>query len=104
MEESFGVSLFSGIEKIYAQEGYITIFHRKFLSHCAENICGGTLLFFQKMGFREILRIIVGYHDFPSKTFSLTVPKNLVRQSFSVSLISGIERFYAQEVYVTIFH
>ena len=43
------------------------------------------------------------YQNFPSKFFSLTVPKNLVGQPFSVSLISGIEKFYASEGYVTIF-
>ena len=43
------------------------------------------------------------YQDFPSKTFCLTVPKNLVGEPFSVSLISGIEKFYALEGYVTIF-
>ena len=33
---------------------------------------------------------------------SLTVPKNFVGETFSVSLISGIERFYASEIYLTI--
>ena len=42
------------------------------------------------------------YHDFPSKNVCLTVPKNLVGETFSVSLISGIERFYASEIYLTI--
>ena len=41
--------------------------------------------------------------DFPSKVFCLTVPKNFVGQPFRVSLISGIENFYASEGYVTIF-
>ena len=40
---------------------------------------------------------------FPSKKFCLTVPKNFVGEPFSVSLISGIEKFYASEGYVTIF-
>ena len=35
------------------------------------------------------------YQELPSKNFCLTVPKNFVRESFSVSLISGIEKFYA---------
>ena len=43
------------------------------------------------------------YHDFPSKIFCLTVPKNSVGEPLSVSLISGIEKFYASEGYVTIF-
>ena len=43
------------------------------------------------------------YHDFPSKISCLTVPKNSKGEPFSVSLISGIEKFYASEGYVTIF-
>ena len=35
--------------------------------------------------------------------FYLTVVKNFVGQPFSVSLISGIEKFYASEGFVTIF-
>ena len=35
--EPFSVTLISGIEYIYASEGYVTIFRRKFLSHSAEN-------------------------------------------------------------------
>ena len=31
------------------------------------------------------------YQDFPSKIFSLTVPKNIVKEPFTVSLISGIK-------------
>ena len=44
-----------------------------------------------------------GYHDSPLKNFCLTVPENFVGEPFSVSLISGIEKFYASEGYVTIF-
>ena len=43
------------------------------------------------------------YRKFPSKIFCLTVPKNFVGEPFSVSLISGIEKFYASKGYVTIF-
>ena len=43
------------------------------------------------------------YQAFPSKKFCLTVPKNFVKEPFSVSLFSGIEKFYALEGYVTIF-
>ena len=43
------------------------------------------------------------YQDFPSKIFSLRVPKKNVGEPFSVSLISGIENFYASEGYVTSF-
>ena len=31
------------------------------------------------------------YQDFPSKTVCLTVPKNIVGEPFSVSLVSGIK-------------
>ena len=37
------------------------------------------------------------------KIFHLTVPKKFVGEPFRVSLISGIEKFYASEGYVTIF-
>ena len=44
------------------------------------------------------------YQEFPSKTFCLTVPNNFRNgDPFSVSLISGIETFYAPEGYVTNF-
>ena len=44
------------------------------------------------------------YHDFPSKLFCLTVPRIFVGEPFSVSLISGIENFYAYEGIFTIFY
>ena len=37
-----------------------------------------------------------GYHDFSSKHFCLT-DKKLLKNSFTISLISAIERFYAWE-------
>ena len=37
------------------------------------------------------------YQDFPSKTFYLRLPESFVGQPFRVSLISGIENFYASE-------
>ena len=43
------------------------------------------------------------YRNFPSKCFRLKVPKKFVRESFTVSLVSGIEKCYASEGYVTIF-
>ena len=43
------------------------------------------------------------YHAFPSNFFCLTVPKVFVREPFRVSLISGMEKFFASEVNVTIF-
>ena len=43
------------------------------------------------------------YQYFPSKVFRLTVPKIIVCAPFIVSLISGMEKIFASEVYVTIF-
>ena len=77
-----------------------------FLSYCAEKLCRGTLpcftnflvskRFMDKRGRRE-------YHDFSSNFFCLTVPKIFVGEPFSVSLISGIEKFYAYEGNITTF-
>ena len=38
-----------------------------------------------------------GYQDFTSKNFCPTRPKNSVGEHFSVSLISGIGKFYPSE-------
>ena len=38
-----------------------------------------------------------GYHDFQSKLFSLTVPKNIVGNPSVVLKFSGIENFYGKE-------
>ena len=43
------------------------------------------------------------YQFLPSKFFCLTVLKKFVGEPFSVSLISGIEKGYASDGYVTIF-
>ena len=37
------------------------------------------------------------YHNILSKIFPLTVPKNAVVEPFSLSLISGIEKFWMRE-------
>ena len=42
--QPFRVSLISGIEKVYASEGYVTVFCRKLLSHSAEKFRRGTFL------------------------------------------------------------
>ena len=41
VEEPFRLSLFSGIDKFYAEEGYVTRFLRKFLSHSDKNFRRG---------------------------------------------------------------
>ena len=37
------------------------------------------------------------YHDFPSKSFGLTVLRNFVGKPFSVSLLSGAEKVWIRE-------
>ena len=43
------------------------------------------------------------YQDFPSKTVDVTVLSNFVGKPFIVSLLLGMEKFFASEGYVTIF-
>ena len=77
----------------------------KFSSHSAEKFRRGTLLCFRKFLLSKNVRDKRGgeYQDFPSETICLTVSKVFVREPFSVSLISGIEKFYAYEGNITIF-
>ena len=42
------------------------------------------------------------YRSFPSRYFCLKVPRKFVAESFSLSLLSCIEKIYASECYVTI--
>ena len=105
--EPFSVSLISGIEKVYSSENYVTIFLPEFFVSQHRNIS-------QKnpsvLCFRKIL-VAKKFMDksegevsrFPSKIFCLTLPKTFVGEPFSVSLISGIEKVYSSENYVTIF-
>ena len=98
----------SGIEKLYAQEGNITIVYKKYCCLTVPKILRrGTLLCFRKVLVSKKLMDKRGegrreYHDSPSKNVCLTVPKKFVGETFSVSLISGTERFYASEIYLTI--
>ena len=81
------------ISIFYAKRGYHYFPLRNFCLS-AEKFCRGTFLCFRKSleskNNRDKRR--GGYHDFLSKLFCLTVPKNFVWESFSVSLISGIEK------------
>ena len=82
----------------------------KYFDHFLQTVKNKTTVLM--LVFKEFLRTSIpplisvlyakGYHDFLLKNFRLTVPKNFVEEPFSVSLISGIERFYASESYVTI--
>ena len=78
-----------------------------FLSHSDETIFQrypSVLVFRKFMIAKKFMDMRDGeYQDFFIKFFCLTVLKILVGQHFRVSLISGIEKFYAEEGYVKIF-
>ena len=101
----------SGSEKVYGKEvggGLSKLPVENFLSHSTETFCRGTLLFCasEKFCWRKSLWKRSGegeYRNIPSKFFCLKMPKSFEGESFSVSLISGIERIYASEGYVAIF-
>ena len=69
------------------------------LSHSAEKFHRGILLCFRKYLVSKKFKEERGreYQDFPSKIFCLAVPKKFVGESFSTSLFSVIEKFYASE-------
>ena len=70
----------------------------KFVSHSAEKPRRGNLQFFRKFLLSKKVRDRRrGYQDCPSRTFCLSIPKNFVREPFSVSLISGVETLYNYE-------
>ena len=69
----------------------ITIFSKFLVSQCRK-ISWATLQCFRKFGLSKNFMHIRGYHNFSSKIFCLTVPKNIVKEPFSVSLIPGIKK------------
>ena len=78
------------------QKRGITTFRSKFLVSQYRKISLGNTSVYQKNSGSEKLYASErgGYQDFPSKIFCLTVPKKFVREPFSVSLISGIEKVW----------
>ena len=56
-----------------------------YLSHSAENFRKEPFEVSEKLEYRKILCIMGWYHDFPSKVFSFTVPRNFVGEPFCVS-------------------
>ena len=70
----------------------ITILSIVFVSQCRE-ICGEPSNDSKNLGYPRFLCIMGEFHDFPWKTFSLTVPKNLVGEHFCVS-----EKFWYQKI------
>ena len=83
-------------------------FPRKFfLTHNTKTFRRGTLLccVSEKLRSRKSLWIRRGeYHHFLSNIFCLTVPEKFVGEPFSKSPVSGIEKIYASDGYVTIFY
>ena len=79
-----------------------------FLSRSSEKLCRVTFLCYVGEGFwwpKSLwIRRRGKYQDFSSEIFCLTVPENVVGESHRVSLISGIEKFYTSEGYVTSFY
>ena len=73
------------------------------MSHSNNKLRRETLLCFTKLLVSKNFMDREGGREGGSITiFFLTVPKNFVKEPFSVSLISGKEKFYASESYVTI--
>ena len=80
------------------------------MSHSDEKSRRGTLQSFINFGYRKSLDEKVGggggglnVNFFPSNISCLTVPEKFVGQTFTVSLLSGVEKFYASEGFITIF-
>ena len=102
--EPFSVSLFSAAEKVWIREG---VKYHDFLSKIIcltvriNSVGGANPLAFHS--FRASIKFGQVGGGVPSKIFCLTVPKQFVREPRRVSLISGMEKFFASEGYVTIF-
>ena len=104
--ELFRLSLISGIETFYAEEGYVTIFRRVFLSRSTEKFCRGTLLYYVSEKFPVANKFMDkkgGVSRFSVEILCLTAPKIFVGEHFRLSLFSGIEKFFAEDGYVMIF-
>ena len=84
VEEPVCVSENFGYRKIYGKGGGgVSRFSLKnFLSHSAEKFRRGTLQCVTNFGYRKILCFRELCHDFVSKFFCLTVPKNFVEEPF----------------------
>ena len=109
VEEPFSVSLISGMEKLYAYEVNFKFSIETFLSYSTEKLCRGTVpgftkilvskSFMDKSGRRE-------YHNFPSKSFCLTVQGNpSVFPQFPLSKtfmpMRGFSRFSIKKIVVS---
>ena len=70
-----------------------------FVSQYRKTLQGNpSLLFFRNFPLAKMFKVKRGsIKILRRKIFCLTVPKNFVGEPFSVSLLSGIEKFYASE-------
>ena len=73
------------------------IFCRFFLSHSAKKNVEESFCVSLNLEYRKSFSIRGVFHDILSKYFCLTGPKKIVHESFSISLISGIENNHALE-------
>ena len=81
IDEPFSLSLNSGIEKLYASEGYITIFRLKNFVSQYRNISkiNRSVLCFSKFPVAKSFWIKKREHqDSPSKFFCVAMPKNFI--------------------------
>ena len=85
--------MFSDIDKIYAEEGYVTRFLRNFLSHSDKNFRRGTPLGVTDFGYPQVLCLRGLCHNF-STNFLSHVAKNAVGDSLCLSLIWDNEKVW----------
>ena len=90
VEETFCVSKEFWYRKFSSKGGgSFTVLSKIFLSHRTKKNSPGNHYVFQKFSGRENILWIRGggggYHDFPSKSFCLTVPKYFIGEHFAVS-------------------
>ena len=88
----FNASENLGYRKILCILGGIKFFRRKFLVSECRKISWACLQCFRKFGVSKNFMHNRGYHNFPSKTFCLTVPKNFVDIPSIIQKIWGIEK------------
>ena len=81
-----------GVSKNFMHNRGFHKFPSKFFVSQCRKISWTSLQCFRKFGVSKNFMHNRGYHNFPSKIFCLTVPKNFVKEPFSVSIISGIKK------------
>ena len=91
----FNVSENLGYRKILCIIGGIAIFRRKLIVSQCRKIAWTSLQCFRKFEVSKNFMRNRGYHNFPSKTYCLTVPKNCVDIPSMFQKIWGIEKCYA---------